>query len=408
MLLDLLLKLSIVIFIGIIGGRVANYFKLPNVSGYIIGGLLIGPSFFNVIKSGEAGTFNIINEVALAIIAFSIGSEFLLKDIKKTGRDIMIITLAEVAGAILLVFLVTFVVFKQPFEFSLIIASMSAATAPAGILMVIRELKARGPLVRTILPVVAIDDAVGIMVFGVSLSIVKLTTGSEAFSLLQLFWAPTYEILGSIVLGGILGFVLSYIAPKAKNREELLCLVLGFILIATGASNYLGFSSLLTCMMLGGVLINLMQNANRAFNIVNEFAPPVNLLFFTLAGASLDIRVLSKVGLLGFGYILARAAGKIIGATLGAKYVKSEPQVTKYIGMSLLTQGGISIGLSIIVARELPQFSEAIVTVILFSVLIYEIAGPILAKIAIQRAGEENGALKQKGTKSKEPKILKG
>lgn len=401
MLLDLLLKLGIVIFMGIIGGRVANYFKLPNVSGYIIGGLLIGPSFFNLIKSGEAGTFNIINEVALAIIAFSIGSEFLLKDIKKTGKDIMIITLAEVFGAVLLVFLVTYFIFKQPFEFSLIIASMSAATAPAGLLMVIRELKARGPLVRTILPVVAIDDAVGIMVFGVSLSIVKLTSGTEAFSLFQLFWAPTYEILGSLVLGGLLGFILSYIAPKAKSRDELLCIVLGFILIGTGASNYLGFSSLLTCMMIGGVLINLMRSANRVFNLINEFAPPINLLFFTIAGASLDISVLSKVGLLGFGYIIARAAGKIIGATVGAKYVKSEAKVTKYLGMSLLTQGGISIGLSIIVARELPQFSEAIVTVILFSVLVYEIVGPILAKIAIQKAGEENGALKGKSTKSK-------
>ena len=394
MLLDLIFKLGIVIFTGIIGGRIANRFKLPNVSGYIIGGLLIGPSFFNVIKSGEAATFNIVNEVALAAIAFSVGSEFLLKDIKKSGKNIMIIAVAEVIGAVALVFLVTYFIFKQPFEFSLVIASMSAATAPAGILMVIRELKARGPLVKTILPVVAIDDALGIMVFSIALSIAKLTAGIGTLSIFQLVWAPLYEILGSLVIGGILGFVLSYIAPKAKSQEELLSLVLGFILIATGISNYLELSALLTSMMLGGVLINMMQNANRVFNLLSEFTPPIYLLFFTIAGASLDISVLSKVGLLGIGYIIARAGGKIIGATLGAKHVKAEPQVTKYLGMSLLTQGGISIGLSIIVGRELPQYSEAIVTVILFSVLIYEIAGPILAKIAIQKAGEENGALK--------------
>ena len=393
--MDLLFKLSIVIFIGIIGGRIANYFKLPNVSGYIIGGLLIGPSFLNLIKAGEAADFNIVNEVALAAIAFSIGSEFLLKDIIKTGKDVLIITVAEVMGAVILVFLVTYFIFKQSFEFSLVIASMSAATAPAGILMVIRELKAQGPLVRTILPVVAIDDAIGIMVFGISMSIAKLTSGVGSFSIIQIIWAPLFEIIGSLLLGGILGFLLSYLAPKARGRDELLSMVLGFILIGTGAANYLEVSPLLTCMALGAMLINLMQNANRIFNLIADFTPPIYVLFFTLAGASLNLSVLTKVGALGIGYILARAAGKIIGATLGAKYVNYDKKVAKYLGMSLLTQGGISIGLSMIVSKELPQFSESIITVILFSVLIYEIAGPILAKIAIQKAGEENGALRK-------------
>ena len=229
--MDLLFKLGIVIFIGIIGGRVANYFKLPNVSGYIVGGLLIGPSFLNIIKSGEVSSFDIINEVALAAIAFSIGSEFLLKDIIKTGKDIMIITIAEVAGAVALVFFVTYYIFKQPFEFSLVIASMSAATAPAGILMVVRELKADGPLVRHILPVVALDDAVGIMVFGIFLSIAKLTSGTADITIFQIIWNPLREIIGSLVLGGILGFIMSYFAPKAKNRDELLSLIIGFIKI---------------------------------------------------------------------------------------------------------------------------------------------------------------------------------
>lgn len=399
--MDLLFKLSIVIFIGIIGGRVANYFRLPNVSGYIIGGLLVGPSFINLIKSGEAASFNIVNEIALAAIAFSVGSEFLLKDIKKTGKDVLVITVAEVMGAVILVFLVTYFIFKQPFEFSLVIASMSAATAPAGILMVIRELKAQGPLVRTILPVVAIDDALGIMIFGVSLSIAKLTAGVGNFSILQIIWAPLFEIIGSLLLGGVLGFALSYFAPKARGRDELLSMVLGFILMGTGAANFFGLSPLLTCMMIGAMLINLMQNANRIFNLISDFTPPIYLLFFTIAGASLDLSVLTKVGVLGVGYIIARAAGKIIGATSGAKYVQAEEKVTKFIGMSLLTQGGISIGLSMIVAKELPQFSESIITVILFSVLIYEIVGPILAKIAIQKAGEENGALRKKREREK-------
>lgn len=393
--MDVLFKLGIVIFVGLLGGRIANYLKLPNVSGYIVAGLLIGPSFLNLIKSGEASQFDIINEVALAAIAFSIGSEFLLKDLKKTGMDVMIITVAEVIGAYVIVFITTYFIFKQPLAFSLVIASMSAATAPAGILMVIRELKANGPLVRTILPVVAIDDALGIMAFGISLSIAKITTGVGNHSIFQIIATPLLEIGGSLLLGAILGFLLSYIAPKSKNRDEQLSIILGFIILANGMANFFNLSALLTCMMMGAMLMNLMRSSHRVFNLVNEFTPPIYLLFFTIAGASLDLSILATVGALGVGYIAARAGGKIIGATIGAKIVKSEEKVVKNLGISLLTQGGISIGLSIIVARELPQFSDSIITVILFSVLVFEIMGPILAKIGITKAGEVNGALKK-------------
>ncbi len=402
--MDLLLKISIVIFAGLIGGRVANKFKLPNVSGYIIGGLIVGPSFLNIIKSGEAANCGIISEIALGAIAFSIGSEFLIKDIKETGKDIMIITLAEVIGAVALVFFVTFVIFRQSFEFSIVVASMSAATAPAGILMVIRELKARGPLVNTILPVVAIDDAIGIMIFSIALSIAKLTSGVGEFSIIQLIWSPLQEIIGSLVIGGVLGFLLSFVTKHTKNSGELLIVIWGFILLGTGIANQFGYSALLACMTMGAMVINLVRNSNRIFNLLDDFTPPINLLFFAFAGAGLDIKVFSQVGLLGFGYIIARAGGKIIGATLGAKSVKAEYKVIKNLGMSLLTQGGISIGLSMIVARELPEFSNSVITIILFSVLVYEILGPILAKIAIQRAGEENGAVKAKKEKST-PKV---
>ncbi len=393
--MDVLFKLGIVIFVGLLGGRIANFLKLPNVSGYIVAGLLIGPSFLNLIKSGEASQFDLINEVALAAIAFSIGSEFLLKDLKKTGMDVMIITFAEVIGAYVLVFLTTFVVFKQSLGFSLVIASMSAATAPAGILMVIRELKANGPLVRTILPVVAIDDAIGIMVFGISLSIAKITTGVGSHSIFKIIATPLIEIGGSLLLGAILGFLLSYIAPKSKNRDEQLSITLGFIILANGMANFFNVSALLTCMMMGAMLMNLMRSSHRVFNLVNEFTPTIYLLFFTIAGASLDLSILATVGALGVGYIAARAGGKILGATIGAKIVKADEKIVKNLGISLLTQGGISIGLSIIVARELPQFSDSIITVILFSVLVFEIMGPILAKIGITKAGEVNGALKK-------------
>lgn len=402
--MELLFKLGIIIFVGLIGGRIANYFKLPNVSGYIVAGLIIGPSFFNLIQTTEVHRFDIINDIALAAIAFSVGSEFLLKEMIKIGKNIMIITVAEVLGALILVFIVTFFIFNQSFEFSLVIASMSAATAPAGIIMVIRELKAQGSLVRTILPIVALDDALGIMAFGLALSLAKITSGVEKVSALKMVSQPLFEIIGALFIGFVLGLILTYVAKKSKGRDELLTIVVAFILGTSGMATFFKVSPLLACMMLGAVLVNLMKNSNRVFNLVNDITPPIYLLFFTIAGASLNLSVLFTVGALGIGYVLARAAGKIIGATIGAKIVKTDEKVAKYLGMSLLTQGGISIGLSIIVRNELPQFSNEIITVILFSVLIFEILGPILAKIAITKAGEVGGALLPKTKKISELK----
>lgn len=178
-------------------------------------------------------------------------------------------------------------------------------------------------------------------------------------------------------------------------------MIIGFILLGTGAANFFNVSPLLTCMMIGATLVNLKQHSSRIFNTINEFTPPINLLFFTIAGASLNIKVLSTVGILGIGYIIARASGKYIGATIGAKAMNAEEKVVKYLGMSLLTQGGISIGLSMIVRKELPQLSDSIITVILFSVLVYEIVGPILAKIAITKAGEVDGMNIKKAKKEK-------
>lgn len=393
--LDLLLKLGIIIFMGIISGKIAGLFKLPNVSGYIVGGLLIGPSLLNIIKVGEADSFKLLNDFALATIAFSIGNEFLWGNIKKIGKNIFIITLAQVVGTVILVFFTMYTIFRQPIGFSLITASIAAATAPAGIVLVIRELKAKGPLVNTILPVVAIDDALGLMAFGISLSLVKLMELGGGFSVLKMIASPLIEIAGSLVLGVVLGFLLSFISKKAKGRDELLTIVLGFIILGASLSEILHLSALLTCMMIGAMVVNLVQNTNRIFDIVSDFTPPIYILFFTLAGASLNVSVLSKVGFLGVGYIVSRTLGKMIGSGLGAKAVKAPANVVKYLGMTLLPSGGIPIGLALIVASELPNMGEAVTTIVLFSILVFDIIGPIFTRLGIVRSGEENGALQK-------------
>lgn len=394
--MNVLLKISIVLLVGSIGGRVAKYFKLPNVSGYLVAGLFLGPSFLKLISAQDSNSFSVISEFALAIIAFSIGSEFIIKDMKKAGKSIAIITLAEVIGAVLVVFCVMYYIFKQPFAFSIVIASMSAATAPAATLLVIQQYKAHGPLTKTILPVVALDDVYGIIVFGIAMSVAKLTIGKNDLSIFEMISGPVIEIGGSLILGLVLGLLLVTIANKTKNKDDLQVITLGAIGVAAGLSTFLGFSPLLTNILMGMTLVNLKKNSERVFKTVERFVPAVYVLFFTLAGASLDLSILAAVGVAGVGYVIARATGKYIGAYIGAKAVRSEKAVAKYLGLALLPQGGISIGLSVIVRQQLPEYAVGITTIIMFSILIYEVSGPIFAKIAIDKAGEIDGLNKMK------------
>ena len=327
--MNVLLKIAIVLVVGIIGGRVARLVKLPNVSGYLVFGLLLGPSFFNFISPADVQSFNIINELALAAIAFSIGNEFVLKEMKKIGKSIFIITLMEVIGAVLLVFCILFFVFRQPFAFSIVIASMSAATAPAATLLVMKQYNAKGPLTRTILPVVALDDVFGIVVFGIALSVAKIVTYKQQLSVASMIFGPLIEIAGSVGIGFVLGLLLSWLSQKASGRDELQAIALAAIGVATGISLLLNMSPLLTCIVMGTVLVNIQQNSIRVFDSVNSFAAPIYILFFTLAGASLDLSILKTVGLMGIAYVLARGLGKIAGAWAGAAMVKAEPAVRK-------------------------------------------------------------------------------
>ncbi len=399
--MNLLLKISIVMLVGIIGGKVARIFKLPNVSGYLVAGLFLGPSFFKFISSYDMESFSVINELALAAIAFSIGNEFVIKDMLKLGKTIVIITLAEVIGAVVIVFTVMYYLLNQPFAFSIVIASMSAATAPAATLLVIRQFKAHGPLTKTILPVVALDDVFGIIVFGIAMALAKLSRGQQDFSVVQILSGLVIEIGGSILLGLVMGLILALIAKQSSNRDELQAATLMSIGISTGISIVLGLSPLLTCIVMGTMIVNISKKSRRVFDSIDDFISPVYILFFTLAGASLDLSILISVGFIGFAYVLARAGGKMLGAWSGAKIMKANPMVTKYLGLGLLPQGGISIGLLVLVRQQLPEFAVAIGTIIMFSVLIYEVTGPIFAKLAIQKAGEINGLEKKDETFNK-------
>jgi Kef-type K+ transport system membrane component KefB len=401
--MDVMLKLAVIILVGVIGGKLARLVKLPEVSGYLLFGLFLSPSLLRLLfgdgivflTDTDIENFTIISELALAVIAFSIGSEFVMKDLKKVGKSIMIITLTEVVGAIALVFSVMYFLFDQSFAFSIILASMSAATAPAATLLVMRQYRAKGPVTSTVLPVVAMDDVYGIAAFGIAVSLAMTSLSSDA-SLLEMILHPIIEIGGSLILGFVLGFILSRISKRATNRDMMKAIAIGFIIGAVGIAKEIGFSPLLTNIVMGTTMVNLDRHASRTFNLVNEFITPFFILFFTIAGASLHLEVLATVGWMGIAYIFARGIGKWLGATMGAVWMKAPKTVQKYMGLALLPQGGISIGLSVVVRQMFtPEIAGPlatnIITIIMASVLIYETTGPIFAKLAISLAGEING-----------------
>ena len=420
----LIFKVAVVLLVGFIGGKVAKRFKLPEVSGYLVFGLILGPSLMLLFGGGEGfitsidqNTLKFISEIALAFIAFSIGSEFSISQMKKVGKKINTITMLEVIGVVIAVFLILFFIPKpepimtgyQPFSsgniaFGLILASMSAATAPAATLMVMRQYRAYGPLTKTVLPVTALDDIYGIIIFGFFISIAQILTSTTSMPVWLMITKPFIEVFGSIIIGLVLGFVLSKIVVKFdKIRDDMQVLSIIVVFLGIGVSvllnNYfsqynLGISSLLINIMIGTMIANMVKKPQGVFNSLNDFTTPFYVVFFTLAGASLNLGIIKTsvlVSILAVAYIIARGFGKYAGARAGAKITDAEPVVQKYLGFALLPQGGVSLGLLVVVSSQMPTFYPLISTIIMLSILIYETTGPIFAKYAISKAGEING-----------------
>lgn len=419
-----ILKIAIILIIGYIGGRVAKRFNLPAVSGYLLFGLVLGPSmsiifkgFEGVITSSDQTTLKFISEIALSFIAFSIGSEFNIKKLKKEGTGFIKVTNYEVLFAILTVFVILFFIPKpepvmiggyNPFSkgniaFGLVLASMSIATAPAATLMVMRQYKAYGPLTKMVLPVVALDDIYGIVVFGFFISFAgMLTTGAQMATWLIIL-KPFIEVIGSLLIGFVISYILVKLLNKITASEDYQILSIIAVMLTTGIilviNNKVGaynisMSALLANMMVGTMVANLANKPDKSFESVNHFITPFYVLFFTLAGASLDLNILKTnavVLALSVAYIFSRGFGKYIGAFIGAHRVGMPKKARNYIGFTLLPQGGVSLGLLVVVAAQMGDFYPLISTIIMLSILVYETTGPIFAKFAITRAGEAEG-----------------
>ncbi|WMM25184.1 cation:proton antiporter [Tissierella sp. MB52-C2] len=383
--------IAIIILSGIIMARVVSILKLPHVTGYLLAGVLIGPSIFNLVPKEVSSSLEIISEAALGFIAYSIGSEINFQQLKKVGKSLITITFFEALCPVILVTLTMVFIFKQSLAFSMVIGAIASATAPAATIMIIRQYRAKGPVVDTLLPVVAMDDGVAIVAFGIAITIAKslMNVGGE-FSIISAIFMPIWEIILALGIGFIIGIILCYVIPKIKGEDELLCMVIASVFAAIGLATLLNVSTLLVCMMIGVTVSNLARNSTKALHIVNRITPPIFISFFTLAGIDLDLGVLRYAGLMGIAYVLVRVIGKIVGASIGARLTNSDKMVQKYLGFALVPQAGVAIGLSMIAQTVMPEFGSTIRTVILASTVIYELVGPVIAKTALVKAGEIN------------------
>ena len=387
MTLNIYLSLGIALFLALLSRKIMKGIRLPNVTGYLIIGLIAGPYCLNWLSLEVVEQLSIIPEVALGLIAFSIGAEFKLDYLKKTGKSPVIIAFTEGIGAVIFVDLIL-IATGHDLAFSLILGAIAAATAPAATLMVVRQYKAKGPVTDALLPVVAIDDAVALVAFGLSVAMAKAISSQESVSLVASIISPIIEIVGALILGAVLGVVLKYLTNWFTGQGNRLSVSLAMVLLCIGVSNITGLSALLVCMTMSAVYANISKVSDKVFELVERVTPPIFMLFFFVSGAELNLGILPAVGVIGVLYIVFRVVGKFVGAAIGAKLSHAQPIVAKYLGYTLIPQAGVAIGLAGVATKVVPEHGGEIQTIILCATIIYELCGPVVTKLALKKAGE--------------------
>ena len=386
MLTNIYVCLAVSMLLALFSGKLMKIVKLPNVTGYLIVGLLAGPYCLNVMSEEILHTLSFIPTIALGFIALSIGAEFKLNYLKKVGKAPVIIAILEGIGAILVVD-TALILTGHDVRFSLVLGAIASATAPAATLMVVRQYKAKGPVTSTLLPVVAIDDAVALMGFGISVAIAKVLANPNA-SVVSALIDPTVEIVGALIVGALLGVGYAFLVKYFTGRGNRMSVTFAMVFVCLGLCEMFGLSSLLGCMAMSAVFVNLSDQYEVVFSLTDRITPPIFMLFFFLSGAELNISVLSSVGLIGTIYVIFRVIGKVLGAYAGAKVSKAQPVVQKYLGFTLIPQAGVAIGLATTSLSIVPEFGAQIQTVILCGTVIYELIGPLVTKMALKKAGE--------------------
>lgn len=383
----IIIDVAIILLTGLIFGRLVKFIKLPNVTGYLIAGLLLGPSFLSIISPNMVEGFSVISDIALGFIAFSIGSEFNLSYFRKVGIAPIIIAITESFGAIILV-TGALLIFGCDIKLSIMLGAIAAATAPAQTIMVINQYKAKGPLTSMLMSVVAIDDAVALIGFGFATTIVKTMSSSLNTNILLSILSPLYEILISFILGASVSIIMKLMFRWFKKSSNRLCIITALILSTYWLAELFHGSPLLACMALGGVLVNIYEDIDSVVKITESFSPPIFMIFFFISGAGFEVSALSGIGVIGLLYVGMRVIGKISGAWLGGKMTKQDDKICKYLGPTLMPQAGVALGLIVVAGNVVPDYAPQIRVIILCSTFIYSIIGPVVAKFALEKSGE--------------------
>lgn len=406
---ETLLALSIALFAGLIMSRLTKLWNLPAVTAYLVAGILIGPYCLGqldipglgFISADNVKAFDIVSDVALGFIAITMGNEFRLSSLKQTGKQATVIAIFQAITAtvfvdIALIALHFAIPDVLPISAAITLGAIATATAPAATLMVIKQYKAEGPVTKILLPVVALDDVVGLIVFAISFGVAKALEQGK-LDMVSVLVDPLVEVFASLLLGSLLGLIYTFIERFFHSRSKRMSISVGFVFLAVGLSMMefhigsvtIGFSSLLVCMMMGTIFCNLCDFSEELMDRMDRWTGPVMVLFFVLSGAGLELSVFThwQIVLIGVVFILIRSLGKIFGASVSSRFMKCEPTVQKYLGITLLPQAGVCLGMSL-VAMELGETGILIRNISLFAVLIYELVGPLLTKIALDKAGE--------------------
>ena len=403
-----LITLSIALLSGLLLSRLAKLIKLPAVTAYLVAGVLVGPFLlgaFDVpglgISHEQITHFGIICDVALGFIAFSMGNEFRLAHLKNIGKQATVIGILQALVTALIVDAVLIGLhFIMPDKLSLsaalVLGAVATATAPAATLMVVKQYKAKGKLTDILLPVVALDDAVGLIVFAVSFGVAK-AMGNGEVKILNIILEPLLEVILSLGLGFITGLIFNECEKHFHSRSKRIAVSVTFVLLTVGLSAlkfevggiHIGFSSLLACMMLGTVFCNECDVSEELMERADRWTAPILILFFVISGAELELSVFADIAVVvvGITYIASRSFGKYFGARISAKAVKCDDNIVKYLGITLLPQAGVALGMAI-KATELGECGNIVRNITLFAVLIYEIVGPFLTKVVLTKAGD--------------------
>ena len=389
--MDELTSLGLILLLALLAGHLVKVVKIPEVTGYIIAGIALGPSVLGWVSAENLLALEVLSEVALGLILFSIGSVFEFSRFRRIGRQVLYLTLVESVLASLLV-TAGIVVLGQPWQVALLLGAVAIATAPASTLMVIRECDSAGPLTENMLGIIAVNNLLCITVYALVAATIELASGLGGTSLFDAVYRAGYplvwQLVGSAALGYLVGLMLAGWSSQVTETGEMLILLAGSILLCVGVARLVDLSPLVASLAVGATMVNLAERSRRLFDTLAGTDPPFYAIFFVIAGADLDLTLIPTMGVVGLVYIGGRAVGKFVGAVAGARWLRLEPQVQHFLGFGLMAQAGLAVGLTIAIDQRFETFAPIVSTVVLAAVAVFEMIGPISARFAIVQAGE--------------------